>query len=70
MIINSDLWIESIDWEEVGLYVTLTGGEESFSSEIIPQRRYKSGAKPLMTTAEVLGKLCRDKIVHIFPLID
>ena len=28
MIINSGLWIKSIDWEEVGLYVTLTGGED------------------------------------------
>ena len=41
MITTSGLWIESIDWEEIGLYVCLTGGEENFSSDIIPQRRHK-----------------------------
>ena len=61
MITSSGLWIESIDWEEVGLYVKLTGGDQLFSHEIIPQRRYTAGAKPSITTYEVLGPLQRDK---------
>ena len=32
MIVNSGMWVEMIDWEEVGLYVSLTGGEEEFSN--------------------------------------
>jgi len=62
MISRSGLWVETIDWEELGLYISLTSGEEEFSQEIIPQRRYRSGAKPQITTYEVLlGPLPRDK---------
>ena len=50
----------------MALYVTLTGGEDQFPQEIIPQRRYKSGAKPSITTDEVLGPLSRDKIKSKF----
>ena len=61
LITTSGLWFDSIDWEEVGLYVTLTGNDGLFPQEIIPQRRYSSGAKPSITTSEVVGKLQRDK---------
>ena len=61
MIVNSGMWVEAIDWEEVGLYVSLTGGEEEFSKEIIPQRKFKAGAKPQITTYEVIGPLPRNK---------
>ena len=51
-----------MDWEEVALYVTLTGGCSEFDPDIIPQRKYTSGAKPSITTYEVLlGPLPRDK---------
>ena len=61
LITTSGLWFDSIDWEEVGLYITLTGNDGMFPQEIIPQRRYSSGAKPSITTSEVVGKLQRDK---------
>ena len=41
--------------------MSLTEGEEEFPQEIIPQRKYKSGAKPQITTQEVLGPHSRNK---------
>ena len=61
LITTSGLRVESIDWEEVGLYVTVTGHDGQFSNEIIPQRRYTAGAKPSITTSEIVGPLQRDK---------
>ena len=61
LITTSGLWLESIDWEEVGLYITLTGNDDKFPQEIIPQRRHSAGAKPAVTTSEVLGPLPRNK---------
>ena len=61
LITSSGLWMESIDWEEVGLYISLTGNDDKFLQEIIPQRKYTAGAKPSVTTSEGLGPLPRNK---------
>ena len=59
MVVNSGLYFEAVNWEEAGLYLVLTGKTEDISQEILPSRKFVTGAKPGITTAEVLGPLHR-----------
>ena len=42
IICSSGLRVETIDLEDIGIYFTLTEGEENIPPEIIPQRKYIS----------------------------
>ena len=61
MVVSSGLWFDAIDWEEAALYVVLTEGSGSVSMECLPSRKYSTGPKPTITTAEVTGPLIRNK---------
>ena len=59
MIANSGLWLEAVDWNELGLYLVLTNSAGSVPAECLPTRKYRSGAAPTITTSEVLGPMKR-----------
>ena len=53
MVVKSGLYFEAINWEEAG-------NTEGIPEQLLPTRKYSSGAKPSITTVEVLGPLSRD----------
>ena len=59
--IRIELWIEVVDWEEVALYLVLTGATSGVSPDLLPTRRHSSGPMPCITTAEVIGHILRNK---------
>ena len=61
LVVNSGLWIEAINWEEVALYLFLTDATEGISAYLLPTRKHSNGPKPSITTAEVLGPILRNK---------
>ena len=60
MVVQSGLWLEALDWEEVGIYLVITNSCGSLPADCLPSRKYTSGATPGITTEEVLGPLRRD----------
>ena len=50
-----------VDWEEVALYLVLTGATSGVSPDLLPTRRHSSGPMPCITTAEVIGHILRNK---------
>ena len=61
LVVESGLWFRAIDWEELGLYLVLTGRVENLDPDCLPSRKYTGGQKPMITTAEVLGPITRDR---------
>ena len=61
LVISSGMWVEAVDWEEVALYLVLTDSTENVPEDVLPTRKFSSGPKPTITTAEVTGPICRDK---------
>ena len=59
MVARSGLWLEAVDWEELGLYLVLTNSSGTISSECLPTRKYNAGQAPTITTLEVLGPVKR-----------
>ena len=55
MVAKSALWLEAVDWNELGLYLVLT-----ISSDCLPTRKFSSGPAPAITTTEVLGPIKRN----------
>ena len=61
MVVNSGVYFEAINWEEAGLYLMLTGETNGIAEEVLPSRKFSSGARPGITTYEVLqGPLVRN----------
>ena len=61
LVVSSGLWIEAVDWEEVALYLVLTGATNGVSPDLLPTRKHSSGPKPCITTAEVVGPIVRNR---------
>ena len=58
-VANSGLFFTAINWEEMGLYLVLTGQQHDMSEECLPTRKFSNGPSPTITTAEVLGPIVR-----------
>ena len=60
MLMNSDLVLVGMDWEEAALYLVLTLSKEEIGQldmdEVMPKRRKAGGSHPGITTAEVRSK--------------
>ena len=46
MVVNSGIYFEAINWEEAALYLVLTGKTHGIPEEVLPSRKFSSGAKP------------------------
>ena len=61
LVVESGLWFRAIDWEELGLYLVLTGRVENLHQDCLPTRKYTGGPRPVITTAEVTGPITRNR---------
>ena len=60
MVAKSGIWLEAVDWNELGLYLVLTKSSGAISSDCLPTRKFSSGPAPAITTTEVLGPIKRN----------
>ena len=70
MLMNSDLILVGMDWEEAALYLVLTLSQEEIAQlgmdEIMPKRRKAGGTHPGITTAEVRRPLQTENSKSLF----
>ena len=58
-VVRSGVFFTAINWEELGLYLVLTGQHHGISQECLPTRKFSNGSAPSITTAEALGPIIR-----------
>ena len=66
MIIKSEVTIEGVDYEEVGLYIAVSYEKEELEKagiqDMCPKRKQKQGRKPTMTGQAVSNATAREKV--------
>ena len=55
---DSDVVFENVDWEELGLYISLTSTMKELSdyNDFCPTRKFKRGRKPTITASGTESK--------------
>ena len=60
-VVRSGVFFTAVNWEEMGLYLVLTGQSHGISQECLPTRKFANGPAPCITTAEAIGPIVRKK---------